>query len=513
MRIRLLACATVVLLAACVPLEPIRHALPDRAGAGCAYPQAGSACSASITESTPQYDLHFVEFDDQGLQYPEQDGPRSWTFDAAAVPEQACDPSRNDCLFRRAWAYQINNLMKQLNKAADGDQLITLVVFIHGWKHNAGTDDDNVIGFRRFLATAALMEDALSHEPGTSHRPRRIVGVYVGWRGQSIDVRGLEELTFWSRKSAAQHVAEGSSRELFARLRGFKCVQNSRDQEKGKKSCVRPPADNDPVKVVLIGHSFGGLVLYNAISGSLIESMTHAFDANDEPAPYWRFADLAVLINPAFEATRYTPLQRIASTTTNDHYEPPMLITVTSTTDRATGMAFPVGRFVNTLFERESGEDEHTANRETIGHHDLYLTHRLEVTPDPVGPGATQCAGWLPIEKTTPPADAARILATDLPIEFRNSKAFFERMGRRAGDGQMLLGTDRWVRDFCGGVRLTSMTDQGNSPIWNVSVVGHPDLLPNHSDITEPLFVAFFRQIYMDTLYLEGMTRDVRLAR
>lgn len=498
MRSRLLVWASIVFLAAaCVPLEPIRHALPSAADPG-----------ASVSESTPQYDLHFVEFDDQGLQYPEQNESRNWHFDAAATGPQRCDAKRNDCLFQKAWAYQINNLMKQLNTAAVDARPITLIVFIHGWQHNAKTDDSNVVGFRRFLNTAATMEDTLSREPGTSHVPRRVIGVYVGWRGQSIDVPGLENLTFWSRKTAAQHVAEGSSRELFARLRGFKCVQNSLDRPAGENSCGRAPADNDKVKIVLIGHSFGGLVLYNAIAGSLIESMTHAFDANDKPTPYWRFADLAVLINPAFEATRYTPLQRIASTTDNDHYEPPMLVTVTSTTDRATGVAFPLGRFVNTLFERESGSDEHSANRETIGHHDQYITHRLEVPADPV-----QCPGWQAIDNDTPPAEAVKILAADLPIELRNSKAFFDRHGRRVDDNRMLLTPERWSRDFCGGVRLTSTTDDGNSPIWNVRVVGHPALLPDHSDITEPLFVAFFRQIYMDTLYMQGMTHEIRALR
>ncbi len=492
-----------ILLASCTNLQPYRYALPGPSTMDC-VPTRGSACGSGITESTAKYDLHFVEFDDQGLQFPEVDEAHRWDFDAAAVPTESCDVTQNDCPFNKAWAYQINNLIKQLNTAAQKGN-ITLIVFIHGWKHNARTDDGNVEGFRRFLATAASVEDTIARKPSAKPRaPRRVVGVYVGWRGQSIDVPFLENVTFWSRKNAAEHVAEGSSRELFARLRAFKCVHNLGGRPVGDTSCGLAPKDDDNVKIVLIGHSFGGLVLYNSISGSLIESMTHAFDANTGSAPYWRFADLAVLINPAFEATRYAPLERIASHTPNDHYETPMLITVTSTTDRATGVAFPFGRFINTLFEQETGQDEHTANRQTIGHHDQYITHQLELPTDPV-----QCKGWRPIDNSTPPGQVDAILENDLPIELANSQEFFEHHSEPAEGGRLRLKPDRWVRDFCGGVRLTSMAGDGNSPIWNVRVIGDPQLLPDHSDISEPLFVAFFRQIYMDTLHMQAITQDV----
>jgi len=155
---------------------------------------------------------------------------------------------------------------------------------------------------------------------------------------------------------------------------------NAKSAPAGHRHCNQPPARGDQVKVVLVGHSFGGLILYNAISASLIETMTRAFDSNDDDRrPYWRFADLAVLINPAFEATRYAPLQRIAANADYSRYEPPLLVTVTSTTDSATGFWFKLGRSINTAFESHADNDETAANRETVGHHALYLTHRLKI--------------------------------------------------------------------------------------------------------------------------------------
>ena len=519
-----------MLLAGCVPLEPFRYSVAAD-GRGCS-PSSRDKCETASTERTSQYDLHYVEFDDQGLQYPADFVSERWKNGGGPLQldPPACELRSNDCLHTRPWAYQINNLIKQLNIAASDpcSNGITLIVFIHGWKHNARADDANLRGFRAFLTAAAMIEKqrrrveglglatdadldaARSPDECTRSRlttemrrgaPRRIVGLYVSWRGNSIETSVINNITFWSRKTAAMHVAEGSSRELFARLRGLKCVQNNASQPINVRNCSRPPSPNDRVQIVLIGHSFGGLILYNSLSGSLIESMTHAFDTtSDATTPYWRFADLAVMINPAFEATRYAPLHRIAASTAYDHYEVPLLVTVTSTTDEATRVAFPAGRFFNTIFEKHASDEEKDANRSTIGHHDPYITHTLELLPAGQRP---ECPGW---EAQTKDDDVVALegkVARDLPIEFANSKDFFRTRRDPARAGFSLK--PGWVRDFCGGVRLASRagTDP-DSPIWNVSAIGNPDLLPDHSDIMEPMFVAFFRQLYLDTFFLPG---------
>ena len=507
------------LLAGCVPLEPYRYTLAptdtDCSGEASTRP----VCTTSARETTPQYDLHFVEFDDQGLQYPESFRGDDWRLSPQDTERPDCDLTQKNCLHRPAWAYQINNLIKQLNVAAadprnDG---ITLVVFIHGWKHNASAGDDNVDGFRKLLQTTASIE---ANRPqiafasrGKQGPTRRVVGVYVSWRGGSIDVPLLKEATFWSRKTAAMHVAQGSSRELFARLRGFKCVQNAKRDGTGTPACNHPPDRTDKVKIVLVGHSFGGLILYNAISGSLIESMTNAFDAEETAAaPYWRFADLAVLINPAFEATRYAPLQRIAAGAKYERYETPLLVTVTSTTDSATRVFFRLGRAVNTLFEQHADAEEKNANRETIGHHRPFVTHQLAVSPDA---DAASCSGWRLTPKGAAPAVALADLTVDLPIEYENSKRFFRTHGENFGSDRFRLREDDQPlsRDFCGGVRLTQTGGKRNAPVWNVSAVGNEALLPNHNDIMEPLFVAFFRQLYLDTIFLKDMTEDIQQGR
>lgn len=51
-----------------------------------------------------------------------------------------------------------------------------IVVFVHGWRHNASVCDENVTCFREILAALA---DAASQ----SRRP--VIGIYLGWRGLS----------------------------------------------------------------------------------------------------------------------------------------------------------------------------------------------------------------------------------------------------------------------------------------------------------------------------------------
>lgn len=78
------------------------------------------------------------------------------------------------------------------------EQGVMTVVFVHGWKHNAHADDENVKNFRKLLESAS----------GKSG-PRRVIGVYIGWRGLSIDWGFLANVSYWDKKAMAQQVAKG----------------------------------------------------------------------------------------------------------------------------------------------------------------------------------------------------------------------------------------------------------------------------------------------------------------
>ena len=105
--------------------------------------------------------LGFVECDDQG-----------WLWDAK----------------------QLHAVVARLYEE-DGRTNLLMVVFVHGWKHNASFDDENVKMFRTNLTELAEIERRLNP------RPRRVAGVYVGWRGLSNKAWLLKQLTFGSGRT------------------------------------------------------------------------------------------------------------------------------------------------------------------------------------------------------------------------------------------------------------------------------------------------------------------------
>lgn len=463
------AALLLVLLAGCEGLHPYRTSRPE-AGLICDPAVEGGfpeRCKTQIHERGRDYDLFFAEFTDQGLQYPSQ------------------NPEWGEA------AYQIDRTLEGLNEIAGRHKGVSIITFVHGWQHNASHDDGNVESFRALLRSAAALEEAR----GSGYR---VVGVYVGWRGRSLKGGLLSNLSFWSRKATALRVAQGSPRELFNRLRGFKCAQNSAqsrvpDRTGDLEACTGSADGSRPrVRLLMIGHSFGGWILYNAVAGSLIESLTHASDTGGSNGVHTRYADMVVLLNPAFEASRYTPLHRVAVSPHAGYrrYQAPLLVSVTSGADRATGWAFPAGRFINTLLEREAGDEERVATKYTMGHmtdgdETNYITHTLTTTPViPAG-----CQGWEPLSGILDAERREAQARTNLRAEEENTDHF---------PGTRRALEKGWQRTFCGGAQLSHTNHDPNSVIWNV----HTDetIMGGHNDIENPKLIDFLRQLYHDAL-------------
>ena len=151
-------------------------------------------CGTHSIEVTEDYTMFFVELDEQGRFY---------------------DPKQFQAI--------VNFLSD--NKETD----MSIVTFVHGWRHNAEYRDRNVQLARDTLIFTALGEAPKPH-PNPSGEPRKVVGIYVGWRGLSnsagANVRddwsvadAWEVISVWDRKNTAQNVAVGSARELFSMLR------------------------------------------------------------------------------------------------------------------------------------------------------------------------------------------------------------------------------------------------------------------------------------------------------
>ncbi|SFK40030.1 hypothetical protein [Methylocapsa palsarum] len=275
------------------------------------------------------YQLGIVEFDDQGV-----------------------------CQARS----QMDAIADQLARFGDDDAII--IVFVHGWKHDARDDDGNLVDFSKVLEKAVIREAEVAQKNARLARP--VFGLFVGWRGLTLYSRhlvleeiNLSQVTFWDRQAAGLRVAVGSIRELLGRLRQY------RNQ--------KPPGKR---LLVIVGHSFGGMIIYSAVAQSLIEAA-----ATPPGAISTSFADLVLLVNPAIEAARYLPVHELVKlrdlAARAEDAQHPVFICVTSSNDWATGFAFPAGNLYRLATERWKNVKERQAMINTIGHISWMKTHDL----------------------------------------------------------------------------------------------------------------------------------------
>ncbi len=250
------------------------------------------------------YTLGFVEFDDQG---------ELWS------------PSQ---MFRTI------ELIKRANQAEAGS---AVVVFIHGWQNNASPEQEqkegkSLHGFKQLLSVAA--QRIRSRDP-TAQRP--VVGVYLAWRGKSAH-KPFSGFTFWNRRRAANRIASGSGvDEVLSRI-------------------VQTINQNPESKLLMIGHSFGGLLMEQAMLDNLVTSTVAA------PAGQLDLSiDMVMLINPASPSLRAKQLIEVYARDRTkvyqvdqqgERYERPLMISVTSRTDRATRNLYPMGTALGLLFTR-----------------------------------------------------------------------------------------------------------------------------------------------------------------
>ncbi len=380
-----------------------------------------------IEKGTNGYLLGFAEFDDQGA---------FWARD------QVLDKP--------------DNLLTRLEEGIANEDML-LVVFVHGWKNNASYSNGNVKTFRKVLEQ--LQEDEIANTGFAE--PRRVVGIYVGWRGLSLYGWVLNQLTFWDRKNTAEKVGHGAVTDL---LRHIELLRSKRE------------TDHPNDRLITVGHSFGGAIVHSALSQIITDRFIEAkLDTRDfSPRP---FGDLVLLFNPAFEAQRYETLHEIdKSQHPRYHDQLPILAILTSETDQATKIAFPIGRWFSTFWEEYKDDDENTRNRSAIGHYDPYKTHRLFLT-SPQEP----------------------VAQNDLPsIGEMRSMLDSVRQGWKARSSSTPCG---WKQEF-GQTTLEHLCQNFETPVNSPYLVIAVDeaVMDGHNDIANPTLIEFVREFVLSSL-------------
>lgn len=236
-----------------------------------------------------------------------------------------------------------------------------LILFAHGWKHNAGHEDTNLVDFERALLSLKETDRQLCKDRLCENR--QTVGVFLAWRGLSATMQPFRELSFWNRKKHAHRVGQDGAAQVIADLGTI----NTRQYPESKPEINR---------YVIVGHSFGGAIVYSAVQQRLLAGLSAA-DSRGTVDP--SVADLIILVNPAFEAARYAAIERRASRHSFPESHRPILATFTSVGDTATKTYFPIGRTLSTLFSKYDPkvENQRRADRTAIGHFQPYNTHSL----------------------------------------------------------------------------------------------------------------------------------------
>lgn len=441
------AVVAVLGVTACAPFQEYRTVYPEV----CVSPDPAPSpeCETHALQQLPtangsRYLLGFIEFDDQGQLWDRK---------------------------------QMSEVVGKL-AAETGTKELLMVVFVHGWKHSAAPGDGNIKTFRNVLAQLGDSEAQIAKLTGTP--PREVAGVYVGWRGGSVTVPLLEDLTFWDRKNTAQKVGHGGVTEVLSRLELIK--QDKESTEPG----------HSRTRLVVVGHSFGGAVVHAALAQVLESRFVQTTGPAGVQSDIAGFADLVVLINPAFEAMQFSPLSDMATERgTYFASQLPVVLEMTSEADYATRYAFPAGRWFSTWFEKirdrqrwnavthaQETINESEANVAAVGHFKPYRTHRLYPLNDRERAQLKELST----------ADSVRL--------FIQSSADWahDKSGSKIPFGDVML--------------ERTATSAGRNPYLLTYVDKH--LITDHNDIDDPRIIEFVKQLILISTQSPEQAKAIR---
>ena len=207
---------------------------------------------------------------------------------------------------------QLDALEKHLSTGSN-----FVIVFIHGWRHDARIGDGNVADLRLYAAHAArFIAQRCPVEPRFCDM--KVTAIYVGWRGARVDEAGL--------KTAFGDVVGGALGNLSAGVTLFDRKPVAETIAPAAVSAIQslegvlaaPPGSSGPARnmMTVVGHSLGGDMLATGLKDDLIKAVRR-HKAGDMLPPV--LGDLVVLVNPAAEATKWTAIQREVWSRTAQH--------------------------------------------------------------------------------------------------------------------------------------------------------------------------------------------------
>ena len=258
------------------------------------------------------YNLAFIEFREEGTPYELiKDAGVPYTLDELSSRVRFVDGVRREPIT------QLRAVTRLLRQYAGRNYVL---VFIHGWRHDARIGDDNVADLRRYAAHAARFLQERCHAGELEQCDRVVTAIYIGWRGARIDERRIvdpliavgdwldggsekcrgvkgdkatklvdgkevevkcwrEVFGGWGNSAASlataltlfdrKPVSEAIAPHVFTALRS---IENTFDIEENGKTII-PYYDrlHNPNRLLVIGHSLGGNLLATALQHDLVK--------------------------------------------------------------------------------------------------------------------------------------------------------------------------------------------------------------------------------------------------
>jgi hypothetical protein len=422
----------------------------------------------------PSFDLAVIQFKDNG----------------GYLDPQQID-SADDCI-------------RKARSSTSNQNGAVVIIFIHGWHHGAqwartrstsasqADGDDHFHAFRLVLESLALREAERYRGTATeSAGGRRVVGIYVGWNGDPEDswicsTPVLTYFTFGNRYDVAESI--GSSAQFLEAIR--RIIASAK--EPVPVSPDQPEKFRPESPLVMIGHSMGALMLQSALLALLEDERTPLIRRQ----PWGRvgpveirggnhvlsFPDLILSLNSAADsdiAKRTIDAlekQKIAKTasTVGISYSPPLLASVTSTADAATGA---IWRIANGF------------SRKTDGHDESLFTHRFRLRQRQVTCNRREFLdlgqNWHCLRTPEPSAAATPVIPIDLPAR------------ERIGAEDVAVPHDRYT--------IAPLGDDIRSAhlMWVFQVP--PSLIKDHNDI----FNSRARSLILGLIQISGAVASV----
>jgi hypothetical protein len=362
-----------------------------------------------------------------------------------------------------------------------GERGATILTFVHGWHHGASVCDSNVSCFRSVLQGIADDPDRLNKGP--------VIGIYLGWRGDSSRIGMLQGATFYNRKRAAHTIGENGGARVLLDLAALEDELNADLDER------RSPGF---VTMVTAGHSFGGALVFSAVDKALVgewggrDGVGPLADSAGVKKHRRELGDLVLLINPAFEAERYRLFDQDLSLP--GRYEPqcPVLVTVASRGDAAVSTAFPAGRFLWLLWHPARWH-HFRAELTGAGHFAPQVTHELDYD----GPADTTAAKPGSCGCPFPSPEEIR----KIRLAFRESRKTVASTPAEPCAALRAMDANDLEQVLPDGLKLTEIRPKWDKSSPYLVLRAGANLIPGHNEIYNKSFVKFLTA-YLN-LYLQ----------